>query len=111
MAEKEKFLGEFEQVALLALIRLGDEAYGANIRQLIHNQVDRDVAIGALYSTLERLEKKGMVSSYLGEPTAERGGRPKRYFAITASGEQGLKRSRDMMNNMWQGVSLLVANA
>ena len=74
-SKKEKYLGEFEQVALLALIRLGDQAYGAKIRQLIHEQIDRDVAIGALYSTLERLEKKGMVTSKLGEPTAERGGR------------------------------------
>jgi DNA-binding PadR family transcriptional regulator len=107
--QKEKYLGEFEQVALLALIRLGDQAYGAKIRQLIHEQIGRDVAIGALYSTLERLEKKGMVTSTLGEPTAARGGRAKRFFVVTASGLQGLKRTREMMDNMWQGVSLFAA--
>lgn len=106
MSEKEKFLGEFEQVVLLALLRLGEGAYGAAIRQLLHDQISRDVAIGALYSTLERLEKKGMVNSRLGEATAERGGRAKRYFKVTASGQTALKRARNAMNNMWQGVSI-----
>lgn len=104
---KEKFLGEFEQLVLLACIQLGANAYGASLRQLLHDEIQRDVAIGALYSTLERLEKKGMVTSRFGEATAERGGKPKRFFEITAKGQTSLKRSRDAMNTMWQGVSIM----
>ncbi len=110
MSDKEKFLGEFEQMAMLALIRLGEEAYGAAIRQLLDEQVDRSVAIGALYSTLERLERKGMVESWLGEATAQRGGRPKRYFRVTAKGRQALKRAREAMDTLWCGVSLRLTN-
>jgi PadR family transcriptional regulator PadR len=106
MSDKEKFLGEFEQMVLLALLRLGRDAYGVAIRQLLHEQINRNVAIGALYSTLERLEKKGMVDSTLGESTPERGGRAKRYFAVTAKGQTALCRSRDVFNTMWQGVTL-----
>lgn len=106
MDSREKYLGEFEHVVLLALIRLNDGAYGAAIRQLLHDQIGRDVAIGALYSTLERMEKKGLVISRLGEATAERGGRPKRYFTVTATGQTALKRARNAMDKMWQGVSV-----
>lgn len=106
MAEKEKFLGEFEQIVLLACIQLGNAAYGASLRQLLHDEIRRDVAIGALYSTLERLEKKGMVTSKFGEATAERGGKPKRFFEITAKGEEALKRAREAMNTLWEGVSI-----
>lgn len=106
MPDKEKFLGEFEQMVLLACVQLGSNAYGASLRQLLHSEIQRDVAIGALYSTLERLEKKGMVTSKFGEATAERGGKPKRFFEVTAKGQTALKRARDAMNTMWQGVSL-----
>lgn len=106
MSDKDKFLGEFEQMAMLALIHLGSEAYGAAIRQLLAEQVNRNVAIGALYSTLERLERKGMVESRLGEATAQRGGRPKRYFKVTSQGHQALKRARQAMDTLWQGVSI-----
>lgn len=106
MAQKEKYLGEFEQVVMLALLHLGKDAYGANIRQLLQDQIHRDVALGALYSTLERLEKKGMVVSELGESTPQRGGRPKRYFEVTATGSRGLLKAREAMDSMWQGISL-----
>ena len=106
MSDKDKFLGEFEQMAMLALVRLGSDAYGAAIRQLLAEQVDRNVAIGALYSTLERLERKGMVTSWLGEATAQRGGRAKRYFKVTAQGHNALKRARNAMDTLWQGVSI-----
>lgn len=106
MPSNKKFLGEFEQVVLLALLRLKEQAYGAAIRQLLDEQINRDVAIGALYSTLERMEKKGLVTSKLGEATAERGGRAKRFFSVTAAGEGALKRSRSAMDTMWQGVSV-----
>lgn len=106
MTEKQKFLGEFEQIVLLACIKLNDGAYGASLRQLLHDEIQRDVAIGALYSTLERLEKKGMVTSKFGEPTAERGGKPKRFFEVTAKGQEALKRSREAMNTLWRGISI-----
>ena len=106
MAQKDKYLGEFEQVVLLALLHLGKEAYGANIRQLLQQQINRDVALGALYSTLERLEKKGMVVSELGESTPQRGGRPKRFFEVTATGHKSLVKAREAMDTMWQGISL-----
>ena len=106
MAEKEKFLGEFEQIVLLACIQLGATAYGASLRQLLHDEIQRDVAIGALYSTLERLEKKGMVTSKFGAATAERGGKPKRFFEVTAKGQEALKRAREAMNTLWSGISI-----
>ncbi|ALU43944.1 PadR family transcriptional regulator [Pseudoalteromonas rubra] len=106
MSEKDKFLGEFEQMTMLALLQLDDEAYGAAIRQLLAEQVNRNVAIGALYSTLERLERKGMVESRLGEATAQRGGRAKRYFKVTAQGHSALKRARQAMDTLWQGLSV-----
>ena len=106
MTEKEKFLGEFEQMVLLALLHLKDNAYGAAIRQLLEQQVARSVALGALYSTLERLEKKGLVTSKLGESTPSRGGRPKRFFQITAQGQRSLQRAKSAMDTMWQGISL-----
>lgn len=106
---KQKFLGEFEQMVLLALLRLADNAYGALVRQELHQVSERDVAIGALYSTLERLEKKGMVNSRLGEATPERGGKAKRYFEVTAVGIGELKRARHAMDNLWVGVSLHLA--
>lgn len=106
MTEKQKFLGEFEQFVLLACIQLGNNAYGASLRQLLHDEISRDVAIGALYSTLERLEKKGMVTSKFGEATAERGGKPKRFFEVTAKGQEALKRARNAMNTLWQGISI-----
>ncbi len=106
MTDKEKFLGEFEHVLLLALLRLGQEAYGAKIRSLLKETIERDVSIGALYATLERLESKGLIGSFMGESTPERGGRAKRYFEVKAKGKLALKRSRGAIDLMWQGVSL-----
>lgn len=104
--DKEKFLGEFEQFLLLAILRLGDNAYGSTIRQLLADSICRDVTIGALYTTLERLEKKGLVESKMGEATAERGGRAKKYFKVSAQGQSALKRSKQALSNMWQGLAL-----
>lgn len=104
--DKEKFLGEFEQFLLLAILRLGDNAYGSTIRQLLADSISRDVTIGALYTTLERLEKKGLVESRMGESTSERGGRAKKYFKVSAQGQAALKRSKQALSNMWQGLTL-----
>lgn len=104
MGKSDKFLGEFEQMVLLALLQLKENAYGAAIRQLLDQQIKRTVALGALYATLERLEKKGLVSSKLGEATPERGGRPKRFFKVTNDGLNALQRAKDAMDTLWQNV-------
>ena|SRR5687767_15391675 len=102
-----EFLGGFEFLVLLALIRLADEAYGVPISEAIEESSGRDVAIGSVYITLERLERKGLVTSRLGEPTAERGGRAKTYFRITAKGLREARRARRTLINLWQGVPKL----
>jgi len=104
----QKTLGEFEHIVLLALLRLESNAYGAAIRQLLQAEIDRDVALGALYSTLERMEKKSLVVSKLGEATAQRGGRPKRFFSVTAEGKVALKHAKQAMDTMWLGIALTV---
>ncbi len=97
------YLGEFEQVVLLSLMRLGDDAYGVSIRREIEERTGRSVSLGAIYPTLHRLEAKGYVSSYTGEPTATRGGRAKRHFQLDAEGRTALNRSREMLAALWQG--------
>lgn len=100
---KSKNLGEFEILVLAALLRLGPEAYGVTIRQEIETRADRSVTVGALYATLTRLEKKNYVTSRLGAATAQRGGRAKRYFDITALGQEQFERSVSALDNMLQG--------
>jgi len=104
---KREFLGGFELLVLLALIRLGDEAYGVPISEAIEDSSGKEVAMGSVYITLERLEQKGFVSSRLGEPTAERGGRAKTYFRITAKGLREVRQARRTLMNLWQGVPQL----
>jgi len=98
-------MGEFEQIVLLAVLRLADGAYGVPIRKEIGDRTRRDVTIGALYSTLDRLETKGYLISSLSDPTPERGGRSRRYFRVTAKGVRALESSRTAMNAMWEGLS------
>jgi PadR family transcriptional regulator, regulatory protein PadR len=81
-------LGEFEYLVLSAAARLRDEAYGAAIRQDIERNIGRDCSVGALYTTLDRLEKKGLVKTWMGDATSERGGRPKRMVKLTAKGSR-----------------------
>jgi len=101
-----EYLGEFEQVVLLAVLRLGKGAYGVPIRREIEQRTGRQVSVGALYATLDRLESKGYVHSWFGEATAQRGGRAKRHFEVLASGSKALERSKHMLDRMWQGVRL-----
>lgn len=103
---KNKFLGEFEQFVLLAILKLNEQAYGARIRQLLADEIERDVSIGALYTTLERLEKKGMLTSRLGEASAERGGRAKKYFQVSGEGKRALNQSKSAIDRMWRDVAL-----
>jgi PadR family transcriptional regulator len=106
-----EFFGGFELLVLLALIRLHDEAYGVPISEAIEECSGRDVAIGSVYIPLDRLERKGLVSSKLGEPTAERGGRAKTYFRITAKGLREARRARRTLINLWHGVPQLEGGA
>jgi PadR family transcriptional regulator len=97
-------LGEFEQSVLLAIAHLGADAYGVTVRREIERRTRRLVAVGALYTALDRLERKGYVSSSMSEPTPERGGRSKRHFQLRAAGAAALRQARERMNRMWQGL-------
>jgi DNA-binding PadR family transcriptional regulator len=101
---KREFLGGVELLVLLALIRLGDEAYGVPIAREIEASSGRTVALGSVYLTLERLERKGLVTASLGEPTAERGGRAKTYFKVTAKGLREARRARTTLMALWNRV-------
>jgi len=103
MSSRE-YLGEFEQIVLLAMVRLGQNSYGVPIRHEIENRTGRSVSVGALYRTLDRLEEKGYVTSWLGDPTPERGGRSKRYFRIEPVGLGALRRSQQALALMWEGL-------
>ena len=102
----EEHLGEFEQIVLLAVLRLADSAYGVPIRREIEERGGRKVTVGALYSTLDRLEAKGYLSSWFADPTAERGGRSRRYFRVEPAGLEALARAKEMFQRMWKGVRL-----
>ncbi len=99
-------LGEFEQIVLLAVLRLGENAYGVPIRQEIESRTKRSISIGALYSTLDRLEAKSLVSSTFSDPRPERGGRARRYFRVEPRGVRALQRTREALITMWDGVDL-----
>jgi PadR family transcriptional regulator PadR len=101
---KGDFLGEFEQLVLIALIRLGDEAYGMAVRRELETRAGRDVSIGAVYATLDRLAAKGLVKSKYGEATEERGGRAKKCFTITGAGARALERSQQAFRQMLEGL-------
>jgi PadR family transcriptional regulator PadR len=101
------YLGEFEHIVLLALLRLQDRAYGVTVRQEIQARTNREVSIGAVYATLDRLQTKGYVKSLLGEPTAERGGRSKRFFRITTSGVTAVNRTQQALAHMTEGLELV----
>ena len=99
-------LGEFEQMVLLAVARLGEDGYGVTVRQEIEARTGREVAVGAVYATLDRLETKGFVASFEGAPTGERGGRARRHFRLLPEGSRALLASRRMLDAMWDGVEL-----
>jgi PadR family transcriptional regulator, regulatory protein PadR len=101
------YLGEFEHIVVLALLRLEERAYGVTVRQEIERRAKREVSIGAVYATLDRLETKGYVKSRRGEPTAERGGRSKRFFRVTAKGMGAVNRTHSALQNMTEGLDLI----
>jgi Transcriptional regulator PadR-like family. len=98
------YLSELELMILLALVRLGERAYGVPISCEIERRSGREVALGSVYAALERLENKGMVTSTLGDPTAERGGRAKRYFHVTGGGMRELKETQQALVSLWSGL-------
>jgi len=97
-------LGDFEQLVLLGVLRLGDDAYGANIRQEIHARSGRDVSINAVYTTLDRLESKGLLRSWTGEPTAQRGGRRRKFYAGTPAGVAAMRHAYHALRAMADGL-------
>ena len=101
------YLGEFEHLVVLALLRLDENAYGVTVRQEIELRAEREVSIGAVYATLDRLETKGYVKSRHGEPTPERGGRSKRFFRVTAAGVAAVNRTHRALRNMTEGLDLV----
>jgi PadR family transcriptional regulator PadR len=100
----QAILGEFEQLVLLALLRQGREAYGVSVCGDITSRTGRDVSLGAVYKTLDRLEDKGLVASWVGEPTPERGGRRKKHFRLLAAGERAVKQSVSALHRMTEGL-------
>lgn len=101
------YLGEFEHIVLLAILRLDEQAYGVTIRREIEARTKREVSIGAIYATLDRLEAKGYVRSRAGDPTPERGGRSKRYFRVTAPGISAVNRTHSALRSLTEGLDLL----
>jgi DNA-binding PadR family transcriptional regulator len=99
-------LGEFEQVVLLAILRLGEAAYGAAIRAEITACTDREPAPGALYTTLDRMEDKGLVMCRMADPTPQRGGRAKRYFRVTATGLAAVVQAQRSYRRLMEGLEL-----
>ena len=97
-------ISNFELMVMLALIRIGDEAYGVPISEEIESHSGHDVAVGSVYAALDRLQKRGLVASRLGEPTAERGGRAKRHFKVTGQGMRVVRDTRQTLVRLWQGV-------
>ena len=102
------YLGELEQIVLLAVLRLGDEAYGVPILEQIAAQTGRQIARGALYTALERLETKGCLRSRVGEPLPERGGRARRYFSVTPAAVRALKQSKLALMRLWNGLEQIL---
>jgi DNA-binding PadR family transcriptional regulator len=99
-------LGEFEFLVMLALLHLGEDAYGMRVRQEIEQRTRRDCSIGAVYATLDRLEAKGMVTSHAAEPTPLRAGRARRIFTPTVRGQQAVRHTRDTFRRMLAGLKL-----
>lgn len=104
---KRTYPGPFELMAMLALMRLGQDAYGVPIFREIEKQCGREIALGSVYAALERLEEKGFVTSELGESTPERGGKAKKYFRITVKGLREVRETRRALNNLWHGLPQL----
>jgi PadR family transcriptional regulator, regulatory protein PadR len=109
--KKRDYLGNFELIVMLAVLRLQEDAYGVPICREIEERMGREVALASVYATLERLESKGLVSSELGEPTRERGGRAKRYFQVTSKGLREVRQTRQAFMKLWKRIPQLEGGA
>lgn len=98
---KGNHLGEFEELVLLSVGMLYDEAYGVRVQEALAQEAGREASISAVHATLYRLEKKGLLRSEMGDPTPERGGRRKRLFRVTGAGEQALRETRALRDKLW----------
>ena len=98
---KGERLGEFEELVLLCVRRLADDAHGSAIQAELADQAAREVTLGAIYAALDRAHRKGFADSWLGEPTARRGGRAKRHYRVTAHGMAALEESRQIREGLW----------
>lgn len=98
----KEYLGEFEELVLLTVATLGNEAYGVSIQKDIEMRCNRSISIGALHSTITRLEEKGYLKSWIGGATKERGGRSKRYYEITAAGKIAVAETKLLRDQLWQ---------
>jgi len=96
------YIGEFEELVLLTITSLGNHAYGVAIKEDIEKRSNRRISLGALHSTITRLEEKGLIKSWLGEPTPERGGRRKRFFEITYQGKVALHHVKELRDDLWK---------
>ena len=101
---KGNHLGEFEEIVLLTVAILYDEAYGVAVREEIQRRIERNVSLGAMHATLVRLEEKGFLRSRLGDSTAKRGGKRKRYFQVTRAGQEALTDTRKVRESLWGDV-------
>lgn len=105
--KKGTYLRDLELMILLVVLRLGDDAYGVPITRELKVRCQRDVSLANVYATLERLQEKGYVSSQLADPTAERGGRAKRYFRVTGQGLKKVRETQRILFRLWQRVAAL----
>ena len=107
----KRTLGGFESLLLLSVLRLGERAYGVTIRRELMERAGKDVAVGAIYTGLDRLAKRGLVESWHGEPTAERGGRAKRFYRVTAAGLEAVNHKQRAMQSLLDGLDLMREDA
>jgi PadR family transcriptional regulator, regulatory protein PadR len=107
---KKYQLGEFEEVVMLTVGVLYNEAYGVSIKKEIETRLSRKVSVGALQSALKRLEQKGYLKSFDGESTQERAGRPKRYFSITALGKRAMEYTKSTRDDLWRDIPKIAMN-
>jgi PadR family transcriptional regulator PadR len=98
-------LTDLEQLLLLSVIRAGDDAHAGAVREVLEERGERRATVGSIYVTATRLEERGMLASWMGEPTAERGGKAKRFYRVTREGLEALRHSRRVLDRMWEGVA------
>jgi DNA-binding PadR family transcriptional regulator len=107
----KNYLGEFEELVLLTIATLGEDAYGVSIQQDIEARCNRAVSMGSLHSTISRLEEKGLLKSWFGGATQERGGRSKRYYEITPTGKKAVTESKSLRDELWKSSSLKLSTS